>query len=129
MKQSSRTGMARAGKTDGRLFGAQDWDVAPGTVLRMVTPSDGSVPAFSDFVVTKVFRADEHGVRLRGGEADLPSAGRVLRMSRPYGYATSTGGFLTGVETIDVPESRVIGEGSPFKVVVQSTGAAASYLT
>lgn len=134
MTTTSRTAnAARAGKTDGRIFPVTKEDVRKGAVLRMVHRSDGSVAAFSDFVVVDVFQVDSRGARIAGFRvrqaSDGAPAGWVVKMARPYAYATEVGSVLTGVETLEVPEEKLLGEDSLFSAVVQSTGLVATNLT
>lgn len=112
---TKRANIARAGRTDGRLFPVLREDVIPGAVLRMVTPSDGSVPAFSDLLVIRVAPAVDEG--------EVPS----VVLARPYAYVSSTGALLTGSESLTVPMSRLTAEDSPFSSVVQSTGLVATH--
>jgi len=107
----------RAGKTDGRLFPVTKEDLLPGAVLRMVTPSDGSVSSFSDFVVV-------------GWTSSLKNA---VRLARPYAFVSGAGTtsptVLTGVEYLEVTVERLLADNSQFSAVVQSTGLVAEHLT
>ncbi len=104
----------RAGSTDGRLFKAEEADVFPGAVLRMVGPNGDSSP-FSDFVV------------LRVAPPDLARFAVVeVTLARPYLYASGTGttcpSALTGVETLKVTMDAILREWSLFRAVVTSLG-------
>lgn len=130
MKDPKYNGM-RAGKTDGRLFPVTEADVRRGAVVRMATPSDGSVPAFSDMVVLDVWDVDKAGTRLLEHEKEaIKPAGRRALLARPYAFASSVGGsVLTGVEHVQVDVKKLLADDSQFSAVVQSTGLVAEHLT
>jgi hypothetical protein len=106
----------RAGGTDGRLFKAEEADVIPGAVLRMVDSSGDSSP-FSDFVVLRVRETPPDPAR--------PAVVEVT-LARPYLYASGTGtacpSALTGVETLKVAMGSILRDGSSFRVVATSLG-------
>jgi len=117
----------RAGKTDGQLFRAEEADLEPGSVLRMVS-ADGSAAPFSDFTVLSVHWSD-NGHRVPG---PLKNSVREVLMVRPYLYATHAGtscpSWLTGVEELRVDVKRVLGEDSPFRVVCTARGSLHGYV-
>lgn len=114
----------RAGSTDGRLFKAEEADVFPGAVLRMVDSNGDSSP-FSDFVVLAV-----KGPPPASGPNMSPVGANLgyveVTLARPYLYASGTGttcpSALTGVETLKVTMDSITTAGSLFRAVITSLG-------
>ncbi len=103
-------GPQRAGKTDGQLHRVTAEDLVVGSVLRMLN-SDGTSDPFSDMVVVSA-----------------PSGGE-LTLSRPYLYASGSGGSLMGFEQFRISAGPLLKEGSTFRVVCTARGNLHSYVT
>lgn len=133
-------------KTDGHVTHVSPYMVVPGTILRMVSESEGTTPPFSDTTVTCISTIDKAGnkrtyptleeainaaglrVNGTGVSFDGPTGEYVVvHLARPYVYANTIGicvGHLMGCEVYTATADAII---RMYKVVTMSTGKAAVY--
>ena len=134
MDKSRRTaGEARKGaRHDGVLWKICAEDLVPGTVLRFVN-EDGTSPPFSDCTVVETWVVDEHDRRVAPSVDPGLDSRRwevMVRLARPYVYTSGSACAvpLTAVEVFEVRAASLTRAEDPqYRVVVMSTGQAASY--
>ena len=94
---------------DGHTRVATAEDIKVGTVLRMVSPSEGVAHAFADMIVTKI-KETEYGPEV------------ALAVPRIEADEHS-GAWFVSVSEFKAPLYKLLGDDSLFRVVLLSTGA------
>jgi hypothetical protein len=120
---AARTGRKGMYKLDGHHDVIQLEDLQPGNIIRMGSMFPNSAggewvsSAFSDNVILKVAKADEHG--------DV-----WVTLGRPFGYAhltcTTSPSLLLSHEEYTVTAARLVGGTSLYRLVLMSTGEPAT---